>query len=237
MSDTLSWERACRQGDEAQVSRLLPNQSDRDRSFGLGWAAEHNHLHLVKFLVDKGAGNWNRALASAAFGGHLHLVQFFIDRRADDWDRALSHAAEGGHLHLMQFLIDKGASDWNRALPYAASGGHLPVVQFFIDKGANDWNWSLVCATLSGHLHVVQLLIECGATIWSENCVRLLQQHPDVIIALFQRGKVPRERFALHASALEQQIAAFLEWQHQTSLELYNTCLLPHELCALIVAY
>jgi hypothetical protein len=109
-------------------------------------------------------------------------------------------------------------------------------VQLLIDKGANDWNTALEYV-FEDHLHVVQLLIECGATEWSSTCVSLLEKHPDVIIALFQRGKVPRERFALHAAAFEQQIAAFLDWQKQVKLYLHNTFLLPHELCALVVAY
>jgi ankyrin repeat protein len=210
MSSTLPWKQACRQGDEAQVKRLLPNQSDETISLGMEWAAEHNHLHLVLFLIEKGANDWNGALVGAARGGHLHLAQFFVDKGANRWNWALEYAAKEGHLHLVQFLVDKGANRWNWALEYAAGESHLPLVQ---------------------------LLIECGAIEWPRRCVLLLEQHPDTIIALFQRGKVPRKKFAQHSAAFEQQIVAFLEWQRQAKLQLYDTCLLPHELCALVVAY
>jgi hypothetical protein len=237
MSSNLSWEQACRQGDQAQASRLLPDKSHSDRSAGLAWAAEHNHLSLVQFLIDKGANNWNRALANAAFGGHLPIVQLLIDKGADYWNWALVYAASGGHLPLVQLFIDKGANDWNWALACAASGGHLPVVELFIDKGANNWNTALANAAGDGHLPLVQFFIECGATEWTDECISLLKQHSDVIIAFFQTGKVPRERFAQHAPTFERQIIAFLEWQKQASRCLYDICLLPHELCALVVAY
>jgi hypothetical protein len=237
MSGDLSWEQACRQGDQAQANRLLPNKSHYDRSIGLAWAAEHNHLSLVQFFIDKGANNWNRALAEAAKGGHLPVVQFLIDKGANNWNWALAYAASGGHLPLVQFFIDKGANDWNWALAGAASGGQLLLVQFLIDKGANDWNRALAEAAFGGHLPVVQLLIECGATKWTSKCILLLEKHPDVIIALFQTGEVPRERFAQHVPAFERQIIAFLEWQRQASFYLYDICLMPHELCALVVTY
>jgi ankyrin repeat protein len=263
-SSSLSWEQVCRQGDQAQVSDLLPGQSHYSRSLGLEWASLHNNLPAVQFLIDKGANDWNRALAKAAQGGHLPLVELFIDKGANDWNWALACAARGGHLPvaqlliecgandwnwalacaarggylpLVQFFIGKGANNWNRALVFAASGGHLPLAQFFIDKGADEWNNALANAASDGHLPLVQLLIECGATEWTCSCVSLLEKHPDAIIAIFQTGKVPRERFAQHAPAFEQQIVAFLEWQRETSLYLYDTCLLPHELCALIVSY
>jgi hypothetical protein len=74
----------------------------------------------------------------------------------------------------------------------------------------------------------------------SITCVSLFKEHPRVIIIiimLFRRDKVPREKFAQHAAAFEHQIVTFLEWQQQAGFHLYDACLLPHELCALIVAY
>jgi hypothetical protein len=151
----------------------------------------------------------------------------------------LQWAAKHDHMHLIELLTRKGANDWDWGLEGAAEGGHLRLVQFFIDKGANDWYWALYYAAEGGHLQIVQHLIEqAGAeTKWPLSCVALLQQHPDAILELFQRGKVPRECFAQHAAAFEQQIAAFLDWQQQVSRHLYDACLLPHVLCALIVAY
>jgi ankyrin repeat protein len=209
MNSILSWEQACQQGDLAQVTRLVSHQSDCSRSCGLAWAAQYNHLHVVRFLVNKGANNWNWALTHAAFGGHLLLVQLFVD---------------------------KGANDWNGALLCAAYNGHLSVVEFLAKKGANDWDEALGCAVLCNHLHVTQFLVECGATRWSSACVSLLEQHPDAVIALFQRGKVSREKFTQY-TVFEQHIVAFLDWQRQASLQLYNICLLPHELCALVIDY
>jgi hypothetical protein len=133
----------------------------------------------------------------------------------------------------VQLFFDKGADDLNHALICAIYGGHLHVVQFFVDKEANDLNYALAHAAEDGHMHIVQCLIECGATQWPR---KLLEQHPDAIVTLFQRGKVPRQKFAQH-NVFEQQIVAFLDWQQQASLQLYDICLLPHELCALVVAY
>jgi hypothetical protein len=235
----LSWEQACRRGDQAQVTLLLQRQDRYALNCGLRWAAEHDHVHLIELLIDKGAKDWDAGLRGAAEGGHLPLMQLFIEKGATRWNWALYGAARGGHMHLVHFLIDRGAQDWNGALWGAAAGNHLHLLQFFIKKGANQWNLALVGAVSGGHLRIVQHLIEqeSAPKKWSQACVALLQQHPDAIIALFQRGKVPRERFAQHSAAFEQQILTFLGWQQQVSKYLYDACLLPHVLCAQIVAY
>ena len=38
---------------------------------------------MVQFLIDKGANDWNLAMAWAARKNHLEMVQFFIDKGAD----------------------------------------------------------------------------------------------------------------------------------------------------------
>jgi hypothetical protein len=169
----------------------------------------------------------------------VSLLLLLTHQTQRDLDDGLRWAAQHDHMRVIELLVDKGAKDWNSGLDGAAAGDHLHLVHFFIEKGADGWNWGLYNAAIGGHLQIVQHLIEqAGATErWPQACVSLLQQHPDVIIALFQRGKVPRECFAQHDATFEQQIVAFLDWQEQVSWHLYDVCLLPHVLCALIVAF
>jgi ankyrin repeat protein len=48
-------------------------------------------------------------LAGAAHQGHLDVVKFLVDKGAADLDKALGYAADTGHEEVVDFLKSKGA--------------------------------------------------------------------------------------------------------------------------------
>jgi hypothetical protein len=61
-------------------------------------------------------------LYSAARGGDLDVCKWLVEKGASEFDWALhGAAAEGGHLDVCKWLVEKGARDFDRALRYAQS--------------------------------------------------------------------------------------------------------------------
>ena len=96
------------------------------------WAAFKGRLHIVKYLVEKGAGievppaeayadgkecgHGLTVLMVAAINGHLQIAQFLVDHGAklEAADKlghtALHHATINGRLAVVRYLVEKGAS-------------------------------------------------------------------------------------------------------------------------------
>ena len=123
---------------------------------------------LVDYFIDKGAHDWNRAMAYAADNNYLGMVQISLR----DWLKTI--------LVLFAIFIDKGATDFDSAMAYASGNNHFGMVQFFIDKGANiakrlaknktsivlfanNFNRAIEYATGRNHLRMVQFIIDKGA--------------------------------------------------------------------------
>ena len=80
----------------------------------------------------------NLGLRCACIGGHLHLVNFMIEKGATDWNGGLLYACCYSNLHLVKLMIEKGATDWNEGLFVACCYGNLNIVKLMIEKGANQ---------------------------------------------------------------------------------------------------
>ena len=131
-----------------------------DPEVGLDQASSIGSLPLVKYFLDKGAKDYNQAMAYAAEGGHLDIIKMMLDLGATDYDRAMASAARGGHLDIVKMMLDLGATDYDLAMPEAAGGGHLGIVKMMIDLGAEDYNSGMIEAAGNGHLNVVKFLLE-----------------------------------------------------------------------------
>ena len=71
-------------------------------------ACENGNFDLVKKMALNNTYDWNWSLESAAVGGHLHIIQFLIEKGANNLYWGLHDAAIGGHIHIIQFFIEKG---------------------------------------------------------------------------------------------------------------------------------
>jgi hypothetical protein len=129
---------------------------------GLRNAARYGHIQIAKFLVDRGADDFDGSLAKAIKGRHTKIMHFLIQKGAEDWDVAMCAAARIGSKDLVDFFIEKGASDWTYGMKYAAKGGHKDIIDFFITKGARDLNLGMVFAIKGGHKKTCRIFYRKG---------------------------------------------------------------------------
>jgi hypothetical protein len=90
-------------GDENALAILKTQNQAVINSF-LWVAARHNHARLVDFFIQRGARDFNYAMAGAAYGGHLDVIEYFTYRGANEWGPCMLSAEDGGHTETMKFF-------------------------------------------------------------------------------------------------------------------------------------
>lgn len=121
-------------------------------------------------------------LPIAAAWGHLHIVRYLIDRGADP---CLWHGNLGEHnpltftkLYLSSYIYRHPSGS---ALRAAILGGHEEIVRFLLDPEyqiphEREWDRSIIAGVRGGHLHLCQLLIQIAVHSRSEVNYEMLQE-------------------------------------------------------------
>lgn len=185
---------ACKEGDNAEVNRLLKlgvdvNQTDSDGDTALIMATVNGYAALVKLLIaahanpDLQNSSGVTALMEAVWGNNSTIVNMLLDAHADvnlknhDEVTALMWASKRGYFKLVHILIAAGANvdaqdKWGQtALYYATVNGYIEIVKSLLNAGANanmqdtEGNSILKKASGLGHLEIVKLLLAAHADV------------------------------------------------------------------------
>lgn len=150
-------------------------------------AAKRGHIHVVEFLIEKGADIYAKtsdleitALHCATKSTNIELCKLLLDKGMDiklrtkhDW-QPLHYASLYGSPDLLEFLLSRGAEidatvETNvTALALAARSYKNTNVKFLLKRGANpniadkSSNTPVMSACRVGALSVLQTLIELG---------------------------------------------------------------------------
>lgn len=197
-SDRASLVLAAKDGNLSMVQSLLekgvsPNVRDSDGVPALMWAAEGDHIDIVRLLLDEGADvnakktkNGTTVLMETAEEGNTEVVKLLLDRgakvnvkRTKDGITALMEAADKCHADIIKLLLDKDAEvnvkttdDGTTALMEAADEGCTETVKLLLDKGAKvnvqrstNGTTALMEAAEGGRAEIVRLLLDKGANV------------------------------------------------------------------------
>lgn len=185
--------------------------SDKDTAFRI--AAQHNHLSLVKLMLNRPNdikdSSKNIAFRYAAKNGVREMMEFLLDipgvDPAGDNNRALANAALGHHWGIVEWLLTmpsvRAAGSLDLIFITAVSSNQLCIVTLLLKLGVDPAcceNVSIQLAATEGHLEIVKLLlslpginpaannndaIQQAASNGHLEVVRLLLGTPAVIVA------------------------------------------------------
>jgi ankyrin repeat protein len=159
-SSSDSLDAASEMGDLERVKFLVQTAGanvDHTGEFGLTplyFASQHDHLDVVKFLVDNGAdpniadNDGQTPIMIAIINGHIDVVRVLLEKgadpnQADDFNSTpLSFASQDGDLEVVRMLLGKGANpniaddEWETPLMYADQREHADVVRLLLENDA-----------------------------------------------------------------------------------------------------
>ncbi|CAD6589931.1 MAG: hypothetical protein ASARMPRED_004323 [Alectoria sarmentosa] len=146
-------QRACEQGDNAQVERLLVRGTDLHARFkkaqysgfkAIHVAAMHGHVNVVKTLLEHSASVEEKTIASTSGGFRFH----------GNWIETINGSIGLRPLHL------------------AANNSQGPMARFLVENGADiaaraEYRYAqpIHLAAASGSIEIIDLLIRAGAVI------------------------------------------------------------------------
>ena len=135
---------ACAQGHLNVVTYAHEEQS-AELFLGLyRVAAYDDHVHIIKYLYEKGIRFENndrcsayQFMRTASFQGSMQCIEFvFANGMEFAWDNDCTlNAATNGHLSILQFAHERGLHKSERTVDYAAANGHLECLQYAFENG------------------------------------------------------------------------------------------------------
>ena len=57
-----------------------------------------------------------------------------IEKGADDFNWAMARTANNGHLNIVELMLEKGADNYNETMETAARRGHLNIVELIRER-------------------------------------------------------------------------------------------------------
>lgn len=162
------------ESNSENISFHQPNQkiilSDPEKL--LGYAACHGLDRLVVRALQKGATNYNIALAYAACNDNLEMMRLMMQRGATDYEAALPMAATRGSYNAAKFLLEVGNipvkpgenNIFNISLYRAANGGHFRIVELMVQAGATNYSKAIRYAYRYRRQDIAEMIQEWATT-------------------------------------------------------------------------
>lgn len=182
-------------GDVEGVNQALARHAscdayDANQLMAIDYASFHNHITIVKLLLDLNAEPSHEALALAAYAGHEAIVRLLLEKKAPVnekvtyFDTALHAAIEGGNPHIVELLLTNGADvtkegtllknrRLTRTKPLHAAADHHgnpEIIGLLLRHGADVHEKNLVgisalyFAASWGHVDAMKKLLAAGAS-------------------------------------------------------------------------
>jgi len=92
--------------------------------------AYNNNEDIFKMLIDTNMFHCDEGLCGAASGGHIERMKYLILRGATNFDLALSYASKYNQIESVKFLIKMGARGKKRCLQHAQKRGFIALQEY-----------------------------------------------------------------------------------------------------------
>lgn len=94
------------------ISEILNKQGFCEASICLQGACYGGSLELVKLVFENTnflKCHFDNGMACACFSGHFHIIQYMIEKGANNWNFGLKYACKGKNFEIAKFMIKCGA--------------------------------------------------------------------------------------------------------------------------------
>ena len=129
-------------------------------------ACKYGHIPIIKFLIKKGARDFNRGLEGACQGNQMKAAKLMIEHMIDErisiaWDEVYLYACMGGYEEMITLVLtNKPDANPDIGLTGACVGGHFNVIINMLQRGGAYKAGCLYGALQSGHLRIVLFILE-----------------------------------------------------------------------------
>jgi len=104
-------------------------------------AAFSGNLALLRWLREEKKYDWNdRTINEAAEHGHLHIVKYCMEHKCPIKNLACALAAESGQLDVLKYLHENGAPWDSWTCFFARKNNHLECLNYAKENGCPDRN-------------------------------------------------------------------------------------------------
>jgi ankyrin repeat protein len=136
--------------------------------YNLIFAAENGKLDIVQYIIDKGFTG-SSALAAAAIHNHLHVVKYLVNIGITDTDTgyALICAVRANHLEITEFLVSEieyTQETKGKALLEAIYQDNIDIVRCLVKLDIRDL-LILQESIKYGNLEIVKLIMDCNPDV------------------------------------------------------------------------
>lgn len=120
---------------------------------------QSNYLHLVKYMINRGACWWQEGFNASCLGGNYDIVEFFVSNINEhkiriDWRAGLLNIGTNNNKHLYK-LIPKRVKCWYMVLYGACYNGHDELLELLNRTNISYWCKALQFACLGGHVDII----------------------------------------------------------------------------------
>lgn len=128
------------------------------------------NIEIIRFLIKKGAKDFNSGLVEACWMGYLEAVKLMLQMGANNWQEAFEHASRNGNMEIIRLIlgIEGFVPNWQGGLHEAFRRGNMDVIQFMIENYLKEnpeylpWNDGLMFACSNGNLELAELMVQFG---------------------------------------------------------------------------
>ena len=126
--------------------------------YDIRFAAQHNHLHVLKWAYRHGCGWSKLCCSSAAKNNHLSVLQWLRKKGCEWTNQTCKLAAKHNHLNILQWAYLNGCPMKSDISKDAAMAGNLEILQWLRSVNQKFDVTTCAYAALGGHLDVLKWL-------------------------------------------------------------------------------
>ena len=182
---------------KAKKYYYIINEVYEDKMWGNGLleSAEKGYVDVAKYMIGKGADNFDQAMHWAAEYSQVETINLMIEYGTNEF--FLHPAVMSGNIDIVKLMIEKGGKDFTNGIHCAASNyysskkvEYYDILIFLLLKNEKNYEDDLIWAIDKGYLEIVVYLIERNKNANSSIVLRraIQSSNLDIVKYLIENG-------------------------------------------------